>query len=401
MTRKKNTLWVVSELFYPETTSTGYIMTEIAKELSKVYNVKIIAGPVSYARLTECNKELIGNDGKIDIFRISGKGYDKNGLFKRLFGQLRISFGILKLMLRNISSGSRVLIVTNPILLLYILSFFSQIKKWQISLLVHDIFPDNLVPAGIVKKNSLFYSLLNLVFKRAYRKVNDFIVLGRDMRSYLQDKYPKVKVNIIENWAELDLISNPFLQKNNYLNNGKLSFLFAGNMGRLQGLDVLLESIKSITSNEFNFNFIGDGALKNELESLVVQNKLDNVCFHGSKPREEQNEFLKQCHIGVVSLAPGMYGMGVPSKFYNLLASGKAIFYIGDEDTELKYVIDQYKNGWYAKAGDVDSIKTVLNEIINTTREDIIEKGKISRRLAEDVYSKDLILKKFTELFNS
>lgn len=401
MTSNKNTLWIVSELFYPETTSTGYIMTEIAKELSMAYHVKVIAGPITYSRTSDGDQGLIGADGEIEIFRISGNGYDKNSILNRLFGQLNISFRILRLMLKNISLGSRVLIVTNPILLLYILSFFSRVKQWRVSLLVHDIFPDNLVPAGIMKQNSLFFSLLNEVFKRAYRKVDEFIVLGRDMRSYLQDKYPKVKVNIIENWAELDLISNPFLRKDNCLNNDKLSFLFAGNIGRLQGLDVLLESIKSIPSNDIRFNFIGDGALKEKMESLVVQNKLDNVYFYGSRPREEQNEFLNQCHIGVVSLASGMFGMGVPSKFYNLLAAGKAIFYIGDVDTELKYILDEYKNGWYAKAGDSDNIKNVLNKIISTKRQDIIEMGRISRKLAEEVYAKEIILSKYTDLYKA
>ncbi|WP_321281290.1 glycosyltransferase family 4 protein [Marinifilum fragile] len=401
MTKEKKTLWVVSELFYPETTSTGYIMTEIAKELSSNCNVNVIAGPVSYDRIVAGTKALLGKNGEINIYRITGKGYDKNGLLNRLIGQLRISLGLMRLMLKHISSGSKVLIVTNPILLLYILSFFSQFKKWQVLLLVHDIFPDNLVPAGIIKKRSVIFNLLNTIFKRAYLKVNEFIVLGRDMSNYLQRKYPKVKVSIIENWAEIDLIPNPFINNNSYTEESKLSFLFAGNIGRLQGLSLLLECIKSVSKDDFNFNFIGEGAMKESLQSYCKVNQLRNVIFHGARPREEQNDFLNQCHIGVVSLAPGMYGMGVPSKFYNLLASGKAIFYIGDEDTELKYVIDQYENGWFAKAGDPCSINSVLHEIINSPKEDILKRGKSSRRLAEDIYSKDLILYKFTKLFNS
>ena len=51
--RSKNKIWIVSELFYPETISTAYIMTEIAKSLSTEYKVEIICGSIFYEKKTQ------------------------------------------------------------------------------------------------------------------------------------------------------------------------------------------------------------------------------------------------------------------------------------------------------------------------------------------------------------
>ena len=59
---KLNEVWIVSELFYPETISTGYIMTEIAKHLSKGHIVNVICGPEFYKKkeiMTFLKKEYV------------------------------------------------------------------------------------------------------------------------------------------------------------------------------------------------------------------------------------------------------------------------------------------------------------------------------------------------------
>ena len=48
MSAKKEILWVISELFPPEATSTGYIMGEIANAMTEKYEVKVICGPEVY-----------------------------------------------------------------------------------------------------------------------------------------------------------------------------------------------------------------------------------------------------------------------------------------------------------------------------------------------------------------
>ena len=43
-------LWVISELYYPEETSTGYYLTKIAEGLADDFEVKVICGQPNYSR---------------------------------------------------------------------------------------------------------------------------------------------------------------------------------------------------------------------------------------------------------------------------------------------------------------------------------------------------------------
>jgi glycosyltransferase involved in cell wall biosynthesis len=140
--------------------------------------------------------------------------------------------------------------------------------------------------------------------------------------------------------------------------------------------------------------------MSNWLINEILKDRINNINVIEARPRQEQGIFLSNCDIGVVSLSKGMFGVGVPSKFYNLLAAEKPILYIGDNNTEIKLIIDQYKNGWYAKAGDVLNISEVIEQICQTEREKIVEMGKTSRILAEYVFSKSLILKKYESVFS-
>ena len=83
-----------------------------------------------------------------------------------------------------------------------------------------------------------------------------------------------------------------------------------------------------------------------------------------------------------MTLQDGMYGLGVPSKTYNILASGRPILFLGPKNSEIDLLVR--KNGigycgWPEK----------------WNKEELITMGKNSRLLAETKYSERVILDKF------
>lgn len=96
-----------------------------------------------------------------------------------------------------------------------------------------------------------------------------------------------------------------------------------------------------------------------------------------------------------------MYGLGVPSKFYNLLAAGKPIFYIGDVNSEVHLVLKTHEIGWFAEAGNVEEITATLTKIANADVSEIKKRSENARALAESEYSKKIILNKFNTLFKN
>ena len=122
----------------------------------------------------------------------------------------------------------------------------------------------------------------------------------------------------------------------------------------------------------------GTGAMEENLKSK----KHRNVFFHGPFFRSQQEEVLGSAHASIVTLSEGMFGLGVPSKAYNIMAAGRPIIYFGPKKGEIGLLIQEYDIGYigWPEKWDVDDLRA---------------KGFRARILAEQKYSKDAILKKF------
>ena len=337
-------IYLVSELFYPNKTSTSYIMTEIAKHISITENVSVICSKILYDK----NIAKDGLSCKINLIRTSTLNLDKNKFIFRIINAVYNSFSMSFAVFKNIKKDDKVLAVTNPFLLILIVGLLRSIKNFKYVLLVHDVFPENTIPAGINNKSSFFYSFLLNIYNKAYRKADQLIVLGNDMKVLLENKgVDKSKIEVIPNWFDSDLNSNFDVDIDKYLNykisNNKIVIGFAGNIGRVQNLEQFVRAFNKSSNLNILLVIIGEGASKNKIVDLITD---ERVLLLDSKPRSEQNQFLNCFDLGLVTLADGMFGLGVPSKIYNLLALGKTILYVGDRDSEIDQNVRHLKIGF-------------------------------------------------------
>ena len=134
-------LWTVTELFYPEETSTAFILTKIANALSDKFDVNVICGPESYGRaaLEDNPSTKLSLDGRIKIHRVSNCNLNKDKIFTRLLRFLIIGFKLSFSLWKNAKKQDRVFIVTNPAPLLISVALIKRIKKFPLYILVHDV----------------------------------------------------------------------------------------------------------------------------------------------------------------------------------------------------------------------------------------------------------------------
>lgn len=395
-------IWIISEFYYPIVTSTGYYMTEIAEHLAKSdYDVYVICTDAKYNKVdkTKFIKEEIRNN--VHIKRVKTFDINKNNFIKRTFRLLASSFSLLQLMNRNIRKGDELLCVTNPVFILLFLPIFSKLKGVKYRLLVHDIFPENLAAIKKIRKQSFFYRLLLKAFNYAYLHAETCISIGRDMSEIiLQKTQGKANISLIPNWADTDVVF-PLRKEQtilaNKINIRSLIFQFAGNLGHAQGLDNIVTVITQLKRNDICFLFIGDGAKYQMINKLSEDQ--ENVVLLGIQDRSTQNDFLNCCDIGIVTLSDGMYGLGVPSKSYNIMAAGKPILYIGDKTSEIALCIQEYEIGWIVELNNPQILYETMLSIISIPQEEIISIQKKSRWVAENVFSKSVVLSRYDKLF--
>lgn len=373
----KKTLWIVTELFPPDETSTAYILGEIANAMVKKYQVKIICGPEIYdkrKKLDENNKFQL--DPSIEVLRAVGADLDKNTSNGKALSFLLMSKRLFALAKSNIKKEDKVLMVTNPAPLVMLMSRLKKKRGFEWHVLVHDVFPENTKPAGLKLP---MYSLFKHLFDKAYSRADQLIALGRDMCEVLSEKVEKgskgkegaAKIIILENWADIDSI------KPQPMPEGKIMLEYAGNIGRVQGLDKIIEQLPE----DVELHLHGTGSMENKLKEM----NHPNVYFHGSYFRSQQNEVLAACHIAIVTLQRGMYGLGVPSKTYNILASGRAVIFFGPKNSEIDMLVREEGIGYcgWPEKWDIEELKAM---------------GKKARELAERDYSKEIILNKFIQV---
>ena len=395
-------LWVVSELYYPEETSTGYYLTRIAEGLTDFYDVKVVCGQPNYsARGTRAAKKEIHE--KVEIFRAFGTTLDKNIILFRLVNMLTLSFSVFFKALTLFKKGDQVLVVTTPPILPYVVAFACLWRGSSYVLLIHDNYPEILIAAGKATRNSFFVNLLNFFNRWLYKYASKIIVVGRDMCELIAEKTRglDIPIEVIPNWAELDQVEPAARSANELLEELGLSekfvFLYAGNMGHPNDLASIVWCAEKLKSDDkFQFIFLGAGAKKNWLQKQILEKSLSNVTLLAPRPRSEQKIFLNACDVALVSLVKQMWGVSMPSRTYNILAAGKPILALTERHSELERVVSEEKVGWSVPPNKPERLYKTILEIF-AERETLLDKGLNARSAALKKYSLPNALDKYRQ----
>lgn len=396
----KNRLWVISELYYPEETSTGYYLTSIAEGLSDKFDVKVISGQPTYSARGTIAPKHEDHRG-VEIFRAGGSRLDKNVIVFRLMNMVTLSATVFWNAIRRFSAGDRVLVVTNPPTMPFIIALASLIRGASYMLLIHDNYPEILIAAKKLRDKSFAAKALAFLNRWLYKYTAKIIVVGRDMEELVVRKTEGLDIPIvtIPNWAELESVSpeqkqrNPLLAEMGITN--KLVFLYAGNMGYPNDLESIVDCAEKLVSDEqIHFIFLGTGVKRRWLIEQVKSRSLSNVTILDPKPRSEQQIFLNACDVAFVSLVDKMYGVSMPSRTYNILAAGKPMLALTEENSEVARVIEEDQVGWAVRPGRPDELLSKIKLVVDQKFK-WAEMGRRARVVAETKYSLETALEKY------
>jgi len=393
--------WIISEVFFPDEVSTALIMTEIAEEYAKDEEISVICGPGGYEKSYKTQVRALNRN--IKVCRVNIGNYNKNRLLSRVIRLFVLTIKMTFTIIRKVKRHDELLMVTNPAFLLVTVALIKSFMSIKFHVLVHDIFPDNLVPAGLASREGMKFKVLNSLFNWAYRKADKLIVLGEDMGDLMVNKLgiDRAKIKVITNWADPEVMPIPDYAASDYFNidlSGKLVIGFAGNIGRVQGVPEFIEAFVKADNAKLALVLVGDGALKAELETALQNQDVKNVHFVGSKARSEQIYFLNACDIGLITLKEGMFGLGVPSKTYNVMAAQKPLLYIGDARSEIDRYVTKFNNGWSFNWGQKDEIVSFLRDLSERERSIIENKGNNSLNAVNTFFQKSEVLKLYKHL---
>lgn len=401
---EKEVLWVLTELYYPENNQTGYYMTGIAEGLSEKYAVKVICGQPNYAaKGVRAPKHEIHKN--VEIFRVWSTTLDKNVLVYRLLNMITQGVSMFAASLIKIKSGQKVLVVSAPPSLPFVTALAAKLKNAGYNLIIQDKYPEILIAVGKARPDSLFIRVLNKCNVWLYSNAEKIIAVGRDMQqlisAQLDGTTKRTPIEVIANWASLEEVEPLPREENSILKEHDLSnkfvFLYAGNMGYPQDIESIIQCAGKMKEDaRIHFLFIGSGVKRKWLEKEIKDNRLKNVTILDPRPREEQNEFLNACDVGLVPLVEKMFGVAMPSRTYNILAAGKPVLALTEEGTELAKIIDEDAVGWYVPPRQPEQLLEMIYRIYENHAV-IAKMGVNARRAASEKHSEKVAVNKYLE----
>lgn len=400
---KKQRVWVVSELYYPELTSTGYFLTGIAEGLADDYDVSVLCGQPSYwARGVRAPSRETRN--QVDVQRCRAATLDKNKLPAKIINLITISLSIFLAAMFRFRRRDIVIVVTNPPLLPYLTAIACRVRGARVILLVHDVYPDILTRLGMLKPLSILYRLLNRASEWLYQSADRILVLGRDMQSLVAGKLSsgRDRVVIATNWASSEMIM-PASRSNNQLL-GKLQLKkkfvveYFGNMGHPHCIEDILDASELVKDDqEIHFLLVGWGVKKAWAVNEKQTRNIQNLTILDPLPRKLSCDVQNACDIAINTLSSNMSGLSVPSRTYNVMAAGKPMLAVCDEDSELAAIIQEERIGWVIPPGRPDLLATAIRAAKADPGE-LRTMGERAYQAAESKYTIGSVLKIYKTL---
>lgn len=233
-----------------------------------------------------------------------------------------------------------------------------QPRRPGIAIWVQDIYSRGLVETGTGGKGSARMSRLVARFESFVFSSADGIVAIHDrFRQYVVDELgvSASAVRVVRNWTHLSSspVSERTVTRSKFgWRDDQVIVLHAGNMGKKQGLDNVIEAARQAEATGSNTRFIlmGDG---NQRESLMkLGREIANLDFVDSLPQDEFRAAMHGADILLVNELPGVRDMSVPSKLTSYFSTGRPVIAATDEGSVTAGELATSRAGLRVNAGD-------------------------------------------------
>ncbi len=334
--------------FWPDSPNCGQILWNLVKHYSsKGYMVDVITSLPSYnhnsKKIFSKKKEKL-NNLKIRRIELLVEG---NSPFKKLINAIRLGLWTNYLAIKG---NYDIIISTSipPISGGFFAALASYITKARFIYFCMDLHPE----IGKISKdfsNPLLFMLLKKIDNWSCSRARPVVVHSLDMKNTILSRGIKKKpeIKIINNFSiPTESLNKPFSSKDLQLNNAKLKIIFAGNLGRFQALDKIIDAMALLRNKkDIKLILVGDGSIKKKL-MLKIKKSMANVHLLNRQPIDITKEIIKKADIGLVSLDSNIYKYGYPSKLMTYLEQGKPIAAVLEKESEIAKLIENENCGF-------------------------------------------------------
>lgn len=395
---------LLTQWFDPEPTFKGLAF---AKELKRQgHEVQVLTGFPNYPsgkiydgyKLKFYQREEIEG---ISILRVAlYPNHDSSALRRILnyisFAFMAMIFGIFA------TKKADVIYAYHPPLTVGIAAIFIKLfRRTPIVYDIQDMWPDTLKATGMLN-NKKILNFIGSVCKLVYRFVDHIVVLCPGFKQLLIERdVPKEKISVIYNWCDVQGLTQAKPAKLEYqqLMQNKFNIVFAGNMGKAQALDTILEVAKQLKNiQDIQFVFVGGGTETERLKQRSIIENISNAVFIPQMPMAEVGGVLKLSDLLLVHLKKDpLFEITVPSKTQAYMAMGKPVLMaVAGDAAEL---VQKAECGGVAISEDVASLEHAILKIYYLPIRERLQMGINAQNFYKQELSLESGVKQFVSIF--
>lgn len=324
---------------------------------------------------------------------------NKHGFIRRAWNALR--FSLVSVYFTLTEPHDLVISSSGPITtaLPGLLSKWVRNKKFVFE--VRDLWPRGGIELGKIK-NPLVKST-SLWFERLIYRNSDLIVAcSEGMVNGVLDINPKAKTLNIPNSSDVELFGKTHSKPSFPVgfDQSLPLFIYAGSLGLMDDCRQIIEGVNLVKNLKFNVVFIGDGAERQDLESLVQEHSLINkIFFLGLIPKIEVVKWFGICKASFVTFKdlPVLH-TNSPNKMFDSFAAGVPI--IQSTRGWIYDLVENFDCGINVDPTRPRDLADAIELMINRP-ERVLQMGGNAKQLAANEFNRSILAKQYLSELNN
>lgn len=390
-------LLLVADTYPPARISGAIQMRDLADELSRQGHDVLVLVP---------GQQVAGGwhvdvmDGTT-VLRVWAPKAKEVGRVRRALAEVMLPFSLLAGLARSPfwREPREGIVWYSPTIFLGPLVFWLK-RRWACPtyLILRDLFPDWAVDAGVMKRGWV-YSFFKAVERFQYRQADVIGVQSPSNQALVaRDAGAAARIEVLHNWQSSlpERQTGAIPEGLDEWMGHRTIFVYAGNMGVAQDLDVFLEAVRRLPNrSDMGLLLLGRGSERERLRTAAEA--LDGVVrVEDEVPEALLLKILERCHIGIVSLNPGHRSHNIPGKLLTYLRSGLPVLACVNVGNDLIGLLETEGCGMAIAGPDPTALASACRQLIDD-REGRKVMGERGIRLARRLFTADHAARQITD----
>lgn len=359
--------------------STHGIYEDLLREFARHGHQVYVVSPAE-RRLGEETRLLREKDST--ILRVRTGNIQKTNLIEKGISTILLESQFVSAIRKLLSDVKfdLVLYSTPPVTLAKVVQFVKQRDGAKSYLLLKDIFPQNAVDLGMMQKTgpkSVLYRFFRAKERKLYALSDRIGCMSQANVDFLLTQDPQLNAACVEvcpnsvepQDASVTAERREMLRCKYGVPLDKTVFVYGGNLGRPQGIPFLVDCLRENADRVDRFFVIcGTGTEYSQLQAYMNAEKPANVLLINGLPRDEYEDFVAACDVGMIFLDYRFTIPNFPSRLLSYMQAGLPVLSCTDPNTDIGDIVEMGGFGWKCLSNDVSAFTRMVDKACKADR---------------------------------